>query len=135
MQDIKEIRTATITSKGQITIPQDIRNKFSFLPGMDVDVITEGNKVLIVKSRRENTFIKWLGRGKRRSRRGVDFTVDQLRGSMNGNARMPLHSFEKGSEMLTDIQYGVGASDFPQVAAQRRFALDQGDVKAGLGDR
>ncbi len=73
-----------ITSKGQITIPQDIRNKFSFLPGMDVEVISEGNKVLIVKSRRENTFIKWLGRGKRRSRRGVDFAVNQLRGRDDG---------------------------------------------------
>ncbi len=73
-----------ITSKGQITIPQDIRNKFSFLPGMDVEVISEGNKVLIVKSRRENTFIKWLGRGKRRSRQGVDFTVNQLRGRADG---------------------------------------------------
>jgi AbrB family looped-hinge helix DNA binding protein len=69
-----------ITSKGQITIPQDIRDKFGFLPGMEVDVIAEGNKALIVKSRRENKFIKWLGRGKRRPKIETDQMVDEIRG-------------------------------------------------------
>ena len=69
-----------ITSKGQITIPQDIRNMFGFLPGMEVDVIAEGNKALIVKSRRENRFIKWLGRGKRRSKREADYMIEEIRG-------------------------------------------------------
>jgi len=39
-----------ITSKGQITIPHDIRNKFGFLPGMEVDIIAEGDKALMVKN-------------------------------------------------------------------------------------
>lgn len=69
-----------ITSKGQITIPQDIRNKFGFMPGMEVDVIDEGNRALIVKSRRENRFIKWLGRGKRMGKTEVDQMVDKIRG-------------------------------------------------------
>jgi AbrB family looped-hinge helix DNA binding protein len=69
-----------ITSKGQITIPQDIRNKFGFLPGMEVDVIAEGNKALIVRSRRENRFMNWLGRGKRRTKIEVDQIVDEIRG-------------------------------------------------------
>ena len=69
-----------ITSKGQITIPQDIRTKFGFLPGMEVDVIAEGNKALIVKSRRENRFMNWLGRGKRRSKIEIDQMVEEIRG-------------------------------------------------------
>ena len=69
-----------ITSKGQITIPQNIRNKFGFLPGMEVDVIAEGNKTLIVKSRRENRFMKWLGRGKRRRKMDIDQLVKNIRG-------------------------------------------------------
>ena len=73
-----------ITSKGQITIPQEIRNKFSFLPGMEVDIISEGNKVLIVKSKRENVFMKWLGRGKRRNKRNIDGMINQLRGRTDG---------------------------------------------------
>jgi AbrB family looped-hinge helix DNA binding protein len=69
-----------ITSKGQITIPQDIRTKFGFLPGMEVDVIAEGNKALIVKSRRENRFMNWLGRGRRRSKMEIDQMVEEIRG-------------------------------------------------------
>ena len=69
-----------ITSKGQITIPQDIRNKFGFLPGMEVEIIAEGNKALIVKSRRENKFRKWVGRGKRRSKKDIDQRLDDIRG-------------------------------------------------------
>jgi AbrB family looped-hinge helix DNA binding protein len=69
-----------ITSKGQITIPQMIRNKFGFMPGMDVEIIDEDNKALIVRSRDENRFMKWLGRGEKQSRRNIDHMVDQLRG-------------------------------------------------------
>ncbi len=82
-----------ITSKGQITIPQEIRNKFGFMPGMDVEIIIEDNKALIVKNRHENQFIKWLGfnrhenqfikwlgRGNKLNRRSIDHMVDQLRG-------------------------------------------------------
>ena len=69
-----------ITSKGQITIPQTIRNKFGFIPGTDVEIIVEGNKALIVKSRGENKFMKWLGRGEKQSRASMDRMVDQLRG-------------------------------------------------------
>ena len=68
-----------ITSKGQITIPQEIRNQFSLLPGTDVDVIAENNKVLIVKARQRNAFLKWVGRG-RTTKRAIDMTVKQLRG-------------------------------------------------------
>ena len=39
-----------ITSKGQITIPQDVREKTGFLPGTDVDVIYEDGEVRIVKA-------------------------------------------------------------------------------------
>lgn len=69
-----------VTSKGQITIPQDIRNRFGFLPGIEVDIVTEGNRALIVKSTRENMFLKWLGRGKLLREKDVDIMVNRLRG-------------------------------------------------------
>lgn len=69
-----------ITSKGQITIPLKIRNRFGFLPGIEVDIVTEGNKALIVKSTRENMFLKWLGRGKPRNKKDIDLMVNRLRG-------------------------------------------------------
>ncbi|MGA1864335.1 MAG: AbrB/MazE/SpoVT family DNA-binding domain-containing protein, partial [bacterium] len=49
-----------ITKKGQITIPQAIRDKFAMSPGTEVKVIARNNQVLIVKSRQENRFLKWL---------------------------------------------------------------------------
>ena len=72
-----------ITSKGQITIPQEIRNKFGFMPGMEVEIIVEDNKALIVKSRHENRFMKWLGRGDKLGRKKIDIMIDQLRGRID----------------------------------------------------
>jgi len=81
---MKERKVPKITSKGQITIPQKIRNRFGFLPGMDVEIIIEDSKALIVKSRHENQFMKWLGRGKKRKRHRIDHKIDQLRGRTDG---------------------------------------------------
>lgn len=72
-----------ITVKGQITIPKEIRKKFGFLPGMDVDVVAERNKVVLVKDRHENKFMKWLGRGAYQNRQSVDSIIDQLRGKID----------------------------------------------------
>jgi len=69
-----------ITSKGQITIPREIRNRFGFLPGMEVEVVVEDNQARIVRSRRENRFMKWLGRGKPADRGHIDRSIDQIRG-------------------------------------------------------
>jgi AbrB family looped-hinge helix DNA binding protein len=38
-----------ITSKGQVTIPQDIRDRFGFLPETEVEFRVEGNAVRLVK--------------------------------------------------------------------------------------
>jgi AbrB family looped-hinge helix DNA binding protein len=39
-----------ITSKGQVTIPADIRERFGFLPDTDVEFVVEGNTVRIVRA-------------------------------------------------------------------------------------
>jgi AbrB family looped-hinge helix DNA binding protein len=72
-----------ITSKGQVTIPQVIRNKFGFLPGMEVEFIVNGNKAMIIKSRQENSFIRWLGRGRAMHQIEVDKAVNEMRGRMD----------------------------------------------------
>lgn len=40
-----------VTSKGQVTIPQDIRERFGLLPDTEVEFVVEGNTVRIVKAR------------------------------------------------------------------------------------
>ena len=69
-----------ITSKGQVTIPQEIREKFGLLPGMEVRFITEENKAIIVKNTQENTFLKWLGHGGRQKKESVDTLINAVRG-------------------------------------------------------
>lgn len=39
-----------ITSKGQVTIPQEIRERFGLLPDTEVEFVAKGNSVHIVKS-------------------------------------------------------------------------------------
>ena len=72
-----------ITSKGQITIPLDIRKSFSMLPGTYVDIINENSKVVIVKARFENKFMKWLGKGKHKNKKNIDLSVNQFRGRID----------------------------------------------------
>jgi len=38
-----------VTSKGQVTIPQDIRNKLGFRPNTDVEFVVERGKVYLRK--------------------------------------------------------------------------------------
>jgi AbrB family looped-hinge helix DNA binding protein len=39
-----------ITSKGQVTIPQEIREQFGFLPDTEVEFVAKKNSVQIVKA-------------------------------------------------------------------------------------
>jgi AbrB family looped-hinge helix DNA binding protein len=38
-----------VTSKGQVTIPQNIRDRFGFLPETEVEFRVDGNAVRLVK--------------------------------------------------------------------------------------
>jgi AbrB family looped-hinge helix DNA binding protein len=58
-----------VTSKGQVTIPQAIRDRFGFLPETEVEFRVEGNAVRLVKS------VAKGGRGRGES------VVKRLRGS------------------------------------------------------
>lgn len=58
-----------ITSKGQVTIPQEIRERFGFLPETEVEFRVEGASVRLLKIK-----------GKRGKSRG-EAVVKRLRGS------------------------------------------------------
>lgn len=77
-----------VTSKGQITIPQDVREKAGFLPGTDVDVIYDEGEVRIVKAAPDG---KTLSRGERIVQRlwgsataNLDMSTDELLDLMRG---------------------------------------------------
>ena len=52
-----------ITSKGQVTIPLEVREKMGFLPNTEVDFIIKGSTVQIVKAK---------SKGKSRSSKLID---------------------------------------------------------------
>ena len=43
-----------VTSKGQVTIPQDIREKLGITPSSEVDFIAEGSKAYIVRKKKND---------------------------------------------------------------------------------
>jgi AbrB family looped-hinge helix DNA binding protein len=42
-----------ITSKGQVTIPAEIRERFGFLPDTEVEFVVEGDTVRVVRAARQ----------------------------------------------------------------------------------
>jgi antitoxin PrlF len=42
-----------ITSKGQVTIPAEIRERFGFLPDTEVDFVVDGDVVKVVRATRQ----------------------------------------------------------------------------------
>jgi len=67
-----------ITSKGQVTIPQDIRERAGLLPHTEVEFVYDGKTVRIVRADRKKT-----SRGARivehmRGRGTIKLTTDQI---------------------------------------------------------
>jgi len=58
-----------ITSKGQVTIPQEVRERFGLLPDTEVDFVVKRNSVHLVK-----------GKARRRESRG-ERIVSRLKGT------------------------------------------------------
>jgi AbrB family looped-hinge helix DNA binding protein len=72
-----------VTSKGRVTIPQEIRERLGLLPGIEVDFVVKGNVVEIVKSRRtQSRMAKHLRRvlGSATTRMSTDEIMKLTRG-------------------------------------------------------
>ena len=65
-----------VTIKGQVTIPQEIREKLGITPAVEIDFIEEKNRVYLVKRKgtlkRTNKFSKLRGIG------NVRMTTDEI---------------------------------------------------------
>jgi AbrB family looped-hinge helix DNA binding protein len=76
-----------VTSKGQVTIPQEIRDKYGFLPQTEVTFVEEGERVYLVKQPDTTT----TGRGQRliaqlRGRATVHMTTEEILALTRGEA-------------------------------------------------
>ena len=70
-----------VTTKGQVTIPQEVREKLGIFPGTEVDFIVKGDSARIVKkkdsgkmTRGERIVARAVGKGTA----NLDLTTDQI---------------------------------------------------------
>jgi antitoxin PrlF len=54
--------TATMTSKGQITVPKEVRDRLGIQQGDKIEFVVEDGKTVVRRAQpAENPFLKWAG--------------------------------------------------------------------------
>ena len=76
--------TARVTSKGQVTIPKEIREKLGVHPGEDVGFEERDSLLVISKVVTKSPFDKWVGRLEHLKGQRSDDLVKEARGHDNG---------------------------------------------------
>lgn len=72
--------SAKVTSKGQITIPKQVRDRLGLDPGDEVEFIEEDGAFRIRKERRESPYAKYRGYLKHLAGKDPDQLVEEMRG-------------------------------------------------------
>lgn len=73
-----------VTSKGQVTIPIEVRQKAGLLPNTEVEFVVEGNRVIVKKTQktpRRGRRLLTIMRGKASKRLSTDQIMALTRGS------------------------------------------------------
>jgi AbrB family looped-hinge helix DNA binding protein len=71
---------AKVTSKGQITIPKQVRDKLGLQPGEGIIFVEKNGIFYIRKLVQKSPFDKWVGRLKTLKGKNSDAITDELRG-------------------------------------------------------
>ena len=71
---------AKMTSKGQVTIPKEIREKAGLEPGKEVYFEEKDGVVYIRKEIKKSPFHKWMGYLKDKKGQSPDEIIEKLRG-------------------------------------------------------
>lgn len=72
---------AKVTSKGQITIPKQVRDKLGIEPGEGISFIEKDGIFYIKKAVHKSPFDKWVGKLKTLKGRKSDELTAELRGT------------------------------------------------------
>lgn len=76
-------KRAKITSKGQVTIPREVRRRLGVRPGDRVEFEDDGNGMKVIAVREESPFAKYAGIGNPgigKGRKGIAKWMRELRG-------------------------------------------------------
>lgn len=71
--------TATLSAKGQITVPKAIREKLGLLPGAVLQFDAVNGQLVARKKLSQDVFKKWRGRGKLPGKMTVDVYLKRAR--------------------------------------------------------
>ena len=83
---VKKQYSSSISSKGQVTVPQEIRNRLGLVAGDRVDFIMEGERTVIRPSRpRENPFQRYRGILGPMPEGGTEAWIDDMRNDEEGD--------------------------------------------------
>ena len=72
--------TAKVTSKGQITIPKEIRDKLGISPGERIGFVEKRGIFFIKKPLKKSPFDKWMGKLDHLKGSKTDKIIEDLRG-------------------------------------------------------
>jgi antitoxin PrlF len=71
---------STITSKSQITLPKEVRERMGLRPGDRIEFVEENGSYVLRKHLEGNPFEKWRGYLKHLAGRTSDELVEEMRG-------------------------------------------------------
>jgi AbrB family looped-hinge helix DNA binding protein len=74
------MKTAKLTSKGQLTVPKEIRDKLGISPGEELVFEEKDGLFYIKKNPRKSPFDKWAGYLKAGKKKKTDKVIEELRG-------------------------------------------------------
>jgi AbrB family looped-hinge helix DNA binding protein len=69
-----------VTTKGQITIPQRLRESFGIAPGDEVEFLVEDGHIRLQKRQEGSPFARWRGYLCSLEDRDVDALIEEMRG-------------------------------------------------------
>ncbi|MGH3808750.1 MAG: AbrB/MazE/SpoVT family DNA-binding domain-containing protein [Pseudonocardiaceae bacterium] len=69
-----------VTSKGQVTIPKDVRERLGLRPGDEIEFVEDGRGFRVRKRVAASSFKKYRGYLKHLAGRDPDELVEQMRG-------------------------------------------------------
>lgn len=74
------MQKAKVTSKGQVTIPKDVRERMGLRPGDEIEFAEDQKGFRVQKSLEPSPFKKWRGFLKHPKGLDPDELVDEMRG-------------------------------------------------------